>query len=501
MSDLNLDKLYHLVKKIQYGKSCSLYCLINPFLNFDQSRSRYAQILINGDLSPSSFLQLIIRQFSYYPIFVLRWCQLIIEWIICKTFRNTPESIPSVMVDVYISKNKVLAEKHYKDSYLYNLNDYLDKAGLNYCYHGKLLLGNKNPINFLKFLFKIRSEKISIDYDFLSAIDLIQILFSGLLFPIATYSLIKYKSTKSGRKINICLLDSIDSSIIFSLVRYRSGHKIAKSGGCNYLVSWCEFKNYDRAFYFGLRQSQPPKILGCQLFVDNPAWIGTRISHQDLEFGVAPDIVLVNGTNQIAKHTHPNVILGPSLRYKSVFDVNTNPVATVSYLLLLLPQSIISTKELIRSTHNALGNLRYEIVVRHHPTLRSEEIERLLPKNWKIDQAEDLSKQILEASLIIGNISGTVLEACAMGQSALIIGSEECTNPLAEASGRGELWELAESEEKIQLYIDKLLENKKQIPKKLSAHAARIRSNFFVEPNEKNVAASIMSNLRNDEVS
>ena len=102
-------------------------------------------------------------------------------------------------------------------------------------------------------------------------------------------------------------------------------------------ISWYENIAADKNFYLGLRtQPEKTKIIGAQLFVKPHTMMNFVPDEKEIPFKVVPDKILVNGSGYRFDIDKACVDIGPSFRYRHLFDSEVNSTKRDFVLVIII---------------------------------------------------------------------------------------------------------------------------------------------------------------------
>lgn len=398
--------------------------------------------------------------------------------------KNRIQDQESILIDVFLLVDNIIKDKHFNEKYFNGLYDVLDSYKKKYIYLPRLYNSHKNPFKLIK-LFKIINQdkrKFLFEFELVTIKDFIYLSYLILAYPFKTLRLLKKECLKRDALFNQELLKDISSSSFSAFSRYIFGRNIAKLACMERRVySWSEFQVIERSFNYGVRtQTNKIKLYGCQFYLNYETYFNTYIYDIDFEQKTSYHTVLVNGPYYVKDRKKVHYKNGVSLRYENIFTFSG--VKEERDILLLGSYIELDTKYILRSA-NRLGS----VILKNHPVVKVESLGVLSDNIQIVD--DDIYSLFVNCKLAIGTASGSVLEAVACGVSVIVVASQSnlTANPLVDY-GKGKIWELATTEDEVYKLHEELIKYRNNNAIEIQEIANWYKTNFFIEPTEKNIA-------------
>lgn len=265
------------------------------------------------------------------------------------------------------------------------------------------------------------------------------------------------------------------------------------------LISWYENQTINKAFYRGIRQGiTPVTIIGAQLLVWPEALLNNHPDDREAALGLAPDKALVNGTWFLPEKSQQKFAVGPSLRYKALFEkafpVSPNNLeesaaqgqaeirAESAFLLALLSYHPEETEKVL-TLIQPLVQQGKKVAFKFHPATNPQDFQHLLPPSPQLVQG-NLYDALNNTQAVIGSGSGALAEAAALGIPTLAV--EEDTKlslNYLPPFGEGIVWEKVGSPEQVEPALCSLL--KQQRSQEYTEVVYTLRSMLFTEPTQE----------------
>ena len=254
--------------------------------------------------------------------------------------------------------------------------------------------------------------------------------------------------------------------------------------GATKIISWYENQTFDKNLYSGLRDiNNKVYIYGCQLYIYPPSIYSMRVMSDDLEFGIVPDKILVNGKHYLYENCKINSIVGPSFRYSNLFDNIDIKSMNSNNILVLLPyfdEDIVNILRIVRGVQCKNG----EVYIKFHPAILPNKYKCMIPDDMNVvtNNLYDLFKT---TKVVIGAATGSMVEAACFAIPTIVIKNDyDILCNYFGSEGKGVIWEYAQTHENVltllQNYDAKLSQSsEREIMIKYSTY---YKDNYFTEP-------------------
>jgi hypothetical protein len=386
-----------------------------------------------------------------------------------------------------------LQKNHYRDkAYLKGLDDILERNNVKYSYL-PVFYGTQNPFKYFSIFrgFKKNNIDYITDYELLTFKDIWSILNFIVQYPFHVLSLTKRlnKNDIITRSIKEELFHSLDQVTWRGYARYLTGRHIANKSDKVNLISWCEYQSINKNLYKGIREGNGEvKVFACQFFIKFGCWVNIDIPDSEIEFGITPDLILVNGSSYLKESTNIEHRIGISLRYKKLFESKVNILKNESNLKPMVLLSYVEEES--RGILNLMSKSEYadeSIYVKAHPALPLFTIKSMIRPNWNFIEG-DLYDCFKDVNLVIVAASGTAVEAVAMGKTVIIIGSLGgiIWNPMLNL-GKGEIWDVAETAHELSTIKSTLINYRLNNPENIHILACNYKEMLFNDATDTEV--------------
>lgn len=484
----NKKDLFHsYIKNIKENMVVDIFSIINTTLICNPYNTSFPKKFFLQKFRKQNKIFLFIKSsFKFYIKQFYFLSSYLIAFILFKIYykKKIIESKNYIFIDVFFLVDRISKDNKFNETYFNGLYNVLNKYGQDYVFLPRLYGINKNPFKMINFFKIINKDKRNFLFEFelLSLSDFISILYMILVYPFKTLRLLQKNGINEDKIFNNELVNDIKTLDFNAFSRYVYGQNIAKVGTkTNRIYSWSEFQVIERSFNYAIRKNSDIKIYACQFFINNEIYFNSYIEDIDYINKTSSHEVLVNGKHFLKDTSELNYLIGISLRYKNIF----------SYQQALNGSNIVLLGSYIEDDTKYMLNCVKEfdkISFKNHPTVDINNIKDEIGTNIELveDNMYDLFKN---ASVVIGTaFSGTSVEAVACGVSVIIIASQNnlTGNPLIE-HGKGKIWDIAFSKDEVNKLYHKLTEYRKNNIEEIQSIASWYKSNFFVEPTEKNI--------------
>lgn len=395
----------------------------------------------------------------------------------------------TITIDEYFIAKKINQDGHFKTSGFQGLDQVLKKMGKNFVYLPKII-ASRNPYSVYKMLkiIKKNNDPVLTEYQLLKAGDFLRLLKFLIIYPFLLRRFInKLGGTYEDKALSTILWNNIRHAALSGYIRYLFGRQLAFLPASKIkCISWFENQILDKNFYKGLRGGSCEFIIyGCQLFLWAPSILNIHPDEKEAKFGVLPDIVVSNGPYYMPNNTALKWRVGPSLRYRKMFDSANILPARASKLLVVLP---FWGKE-IEAVIDMIGQINspYPIMWKFHPATNHQIYRKRIAQNMEIVQG-DIQEIFGKSRIIIGKSTGSLLEAACLGIPVISLDNKSkfSHNYLPEL-GKGIIWEEATSLAGILEVIKAFDLRLKEDPDSFTQMRNKYRELFFCKPSEEKI--------------
>jgi len=470
--------IYNLINSI---KTKNLYSIINPTLILNPYITDFPKEWFEKRERRWSFLQFLKSSTIFYFKLSIKLSIFTLQKILFSLFWNRKDRVEKVIIDIFLLSDRVLKSGKFIDTYFQNLPEILEKRDIPYSYLPRIYGLGINPLRFLQLLNILKKENKSFifEYQLVSYLDILKILFQIAIYPFQTLQLLQNREKWENRLFNFHLIQDIARQDLIAWTRYFAGRKLVELQNIEKIISWSEFQVVERGFNFGYRSAGGRgKIYGSQLYISYPAYLNTFVFSEDQRSLSAPHQVLVNGKYFLENRDSEFYRLGVSLRYGEVFRFQKDTQKREK-ILLLASYLKDETNQMIDICKNI------DLQLKLHPTQKPNDFQ--IPNSFQLTD-RNIYELFQTSKIVITTGSGTAVEAVAVGVSVIIIESQTnlTSNPLVDY-GKGEIWDSVNSTKEILEKMDKLEKFRRDNPERIEEISQWYKDNFFVEPTEENI--------------
>jgi hypothetical protein len=447
--------------------------------------------VLGRNIRKTTFL-FIVKKFLWFYVKNLAWfffqvIKKIIFTLIGPKFLLEKLDDEFVFIDTFFLVKQIAEENHYRDPYFPGLVDVLDKLGTKYVYVPKFAL-DENWLSFFKMLRVLKREKIPVltEYQLLGASDFFRLLRFVVFYPFHVVSLIRSLEDNFEDRLARFALYSFSGLSSRGYLRLLYGKKLSQLPVSKIkCVSWYENQSADKCFYKGLRKtSNKALIYGAQLFIWSSGYLHVHVDEQEMEFGILPDKVLVNGSYFLNKKSKVNFQTGPSLRYKGVFQSEMNP-SEMKDILVLLPYWEYE----IRNILTCLKDISFgrSLNFKFHPVTNVERYRDMIYGKAKVVEG-DMYTHFKRARMVIGAATGAVVEAASLGIPVInIVNKSELSFNYLPDYGKGIIWDSVATDVELLGLIEKFDYALENDGANLAESGTKIKEMCFCEPTDQKI--------------
>lgn len=395
----------------------------------------------------------------------------------------------TVIVDTFLIVNKVIKEYFYKDSYFVGLDEFLKKHSKPYLYLF-VFDGGVNPMKMLKVFYILKKQRIPFvcEFGLLGIVDLLALFLFLMRYPfgVLDFTLNLDENDKRDGLLKYSMLEGIKEPTFDRHARYVVGKRLAcivDGGGI--LVSWFENQTIDKNLYKGINSlAKKIYIIGAQPFLFAPLYMSAYVDENEAIIGAAPDKVLVNGTHYMPKSDTVRFEIGPSFRYKKVFEFKDERRANKNEIVVLLSYFEDNSRLLLNTLMDA--KIDANIVIKAHPATPISYFADLIRPDYRIVDG-DIYELAKTAKVVIACATGAMIEMAALGIPVIVVKGKDSFdyNPMINF-GKGVLWHEAASKDELLTAIDTINSGIKD-RNALEDIGKEYKEMFFCEPTEENI--------------
>ena len=327
----------------------------------------------------------------------------------------------------------------YKDRYYPKLIEFAKNKD-NIFFNPTCLLGNKLSSN-IKICEKNNTNFIY-NFDLLKIFDYLRALFASIILIKYRFKNIYFSEFDVSIIINNELRKNIFSHSLFLPLLNNIYLKRLKEEriDINLFIDWFENQQLNRGFNMGKSKYYPNvKSIGYQGWIVSSNYYYFHLPTQfEKNIGSIPDEIAVIGkgiVNTISKYIKIKTIVSPALRYDYIHNHSINIVDS-KLIIISLPISFDVANYILKfCCENLPIEHHSSVVVNYHPALALSPRHNIssLKNNFNYTFSEKSFRElIVEAGLVISNLSGACVESLAFGVPVIILqgGSAINQNPI-----------------------------------------------------------------------
>lgn len=390
-----------------------------------------------------------------------------------------------ILLDIYFVENQILGKDGFKDIYFPGLSKYLKKTEKTYAFIPRWF-GSKRPLKLLRVFRKLRKKQVPVltPYQVLGVVDYLRALRFVMLYPFSVFRFMKtLGSSYEDKLLGFALWDVFDGQVVENYIRFLFGQRLSLLvPGRIKCISWYENVPAEKMFYFGLRTlPEKTEIIGAQLFVRPNTLMNLFPDVDEIPFKVIPDKILVNGPSFRFNLDQVPVEVGPSLRYKYLFNSVGSKVG--GFILVVMPYWDHVTNHVLSVIREV--DWPVPVKIKFHPTMNWEKYKTKIPEKFSVT-TEPLPSVLPGALMVVGHSTGALVEAAALGIPVIdILCPKKFSHDYTPESGNGVIWGQADNSKDVGLLIKNFQETLKENPKQLEGEGREMRSFCFAEPTEE----------------
>lgn len=490
-----LKELYSFLSGINKNAYKDVYLLSNQVLSKNPFTNTFLDnYLSNKSLKPLSFFDVLCKIIYYYTKSVLFFGIYLINnfvfFISKQQFDLNAVKDELILIDTFFLVRKIKKEKTFSDPFFPGLEKVLHKAGKTYAYV-PVFDPTVMPFDLPKILRRLKKEKVPVltEFQLLTCSDLVVLLYFLITYPlhVLKFACVLQNNSYENRLLKYELISTMDKVTFFNYSRYLQGKRISSIPSSHIkFISWYENQVIDKNMYKGLRSGKTNVfIYGNQLFVYPKSILNIPVDDVEASFGIVPDKIIVNGPYYLYEKAELNCAVGPSLRYKKLFESEIH-FESRKHLLILLPYHGYEIENILKMMED-VEFPREKIFIKFHPSTNEKNYRHLVPRNAKVvdDNIYDLFRS---TKVVISAESGSLVEAASLAIPAIIVKNRHRFThiPFAE-KGKGIIWDEAQNVREMNALIRKfedLIENDEETLLKLADY---YKTNFFCKPTENKI--------------
>lgn len=461
MIDYSLEPKYQEIFDYLSLKAKEAYKDVDMLSNETLSKNPYSSVFIKQKLENStppnvSFLFILKKLFTYYKKSFKGFYYYIVNFFVylrhAKKFDFKVAGQELIIIDTFFIIDKILEQKEgFSDGY-FGLDDTLCELGKEYTYL-PVFYGLFSPTK-MKDVFSVLKKKeypVVCEYDLLSLLDYVRILCFIIRYPFKVISFTASLDSRQydDRLLRFAMLDGLNAVTFHRYSRYLQGRRFERLRDTKIkLISWYENQTIDKNLYRGIRDSKADAyIIGAQLFLFSSVYMNALVDENEISFKTVPDKVLVNGEYYLPKSDIVKFEIGPSLRYKKLFEVDLPRLADRESIAVLLSYVLEDAKRVL-GLINQLDTDR-KIVIKPHPATDINLLKYLLKPNYTVSSS-DIYEIAKNAKFVVASATGAMVELASLGVPIIAVNGKDAFdyNPMIDL-GKSALWYEADSKEEL----------------------------------------------------
>jgi hypothetical protein len=495
ISTEHLKIAYKILSDINKKAYKDIFLLSNQVLSKNPSTNNFLNnFIFHKKVKNHSAIMLIFKLLKYYVKSIVHFVVYVANvliFIVKGPKYYFPQNFDNlIIINIFLLIDKIKQSKRFVDTYLPGLEDLLKKMNKQYVYlpvfdHYTMSITYGNILKILKK----KRVPILCEYQLLSFTDLFYILYFIVVYPFHVMRCARALS-KDKYEMNLVkyeLLSTLDQVTFYNFSRYLQGKRISRLPYKKIkVISWFENQTGDKNFYKGLR-ANPDKVIiyGAQLFLYAKTDLNIIVDDDEEQFGIIPDRIIVNGSFFIPEKSKLNYIVGPSLRYKKVFDTKINRKMQRDFLVLL-PYAQQEEENIFRVLYDVNFG-ENNIIIKTHPANKHIRCRQYICSNYKIIDS-DLYDLFKNTKIAVGATSGSLLEAASVGIPVIVIKTPDSLDyDILPEYGKGLIWEKAADAGSLQRAIQTIEQRLNKEIDAINRISKDYREMFFLEPNESNI--------------
>jgi hypothetical protein len=401
---------------------------------------------------------------------------------------NPDPKKPLTLIDIYLTPEQIVQKGDLTDMFFPGLEKKLISKRISYAYTPKLS-GAKNPLMYYKMLCLLKNLKRPFlsSFQLLKLSDYFKMLGFILVYPFRVLRQIRRLiSSPEDKLILFFLWDTLDHATVKNYARQLFGNQISKMDVPELkCISWYENQPQDKNLYKGIRSTHKNvKIYGAQLYLWPATLLNMHADEREINFGLIPDHILVNGIYYLNKDSSLKFEIGPSMRYFRLFQTTVDTKEKTS-LLVLMPYFEYEIDKILQVIDEA--QLSIELFVKFHPnTDKNKYAHRMTGKMKIVD--DDIYALFNRVGCVIGKSTGALVEATSLGIPVINIETGVGVNHnYLPKFGKGIIWENASNGADIVKWIKTfrgLTTTKSDL---IHSIAEKYKEMFFCEPTDEKI--------------
>jgi len=366
---------------------------------------------------------------------------------------NKDQSLSSgvVLLDIFFEKNTFANDGKMIDRFYPGLIDNADNDISGKIYYTPVFVGLHYPWDWYRVFKGISGlgSNILLREVYLTFSDYLSSFVRSFTLGRSIKKIPKWDYIDISSIVKSEIFDDLGSfSVTQGLLIHKSFLRLKESNvNIELMIDWFEGQIVDRALCLGMREYYPGvHVKGYIGFVPEDYYAGLRPIKSEIDRGIAPDEVLVIGSEYIRgiRKNFPRlkVSVAPAFRFSSSLVLENDSAESKSIILIALPMIYDEAKKIINFAIKSNIDNSYRWVIKGHPAIPEDVVYGMLPSDmlsrFKITN-KPISDLFRHAKLMITSKSSTSLEAVLNGVTVAIVGSTSgpTINPLAGIVANG----------------------------------------------------------------
>jgi len=407
-------------------------------------------------------------------------------------FHIDPHAETLTLIDILFYTNNIIADQNYNCIHFPGLEKVLTKQGEASAYTTKFF-DTSNPFklfNVFKILKK-NNRPVLTEFQLLKFSDYCLALKFLLTYPFHVLKLVKQLGNKPEDDfLTHAIFGTLAEPALLYYFQILYGHRISllpiNKIKC---ISWYENQPREKCFYKGLRSAENKVVIyGAQLFVW-PSNLGSiDPAEYEIEFGVVPDKIVVNGPFYLPEKSPIDYRVGPSLRSERLFQVKANPAESEN-ILVLMPYFEPEIEYFLKLINQL--DVEQSILLKFHPGVDQHKFASRVKQGVQVVQG-DLFDFLVKSKMVIGMATSTLTEAASLGIPAISIenndkGLSEFSHSFMPELGKGIIWDDASNISEVIDRVNNFNELVEAEPEKIAETGKRYKEMLFSQPSEQKI--------------
>jgi len=407
-------------------------------------------------------------------------------------FHIEPDVESLTLIDILFYTPNIIADKNYNCTHFPGLEEVLIKKEKAYAYTTKFF-DTSNPLKLFQVFKILKKNKrpVLTEFQLLNFSDYLLAFRFLLIYPFHVMKLIKKLGNEpEDRFLTHAIVDTLSGPTLLYYFQLLYGRRISllsvKNVKC---ISWYENQPREKCFYKGLRSVKGKvDLYGAQLYVW-PSNLGSIDPNEsEIDFGIVPDKIVVNGPFYLPETSRIDYRVGPSLRSGRLFQTQANPAESES-ILILMPYFEPEIEYFLKLINQM--DLTQSLLLKFHPGVDRPKYENRIKQGVQIVEG-DLFDFLVQAKMVMGMATGTLAEAASLGIPAISIennekGLSEFSHSFMPELGKGIIWDKASNISEVLDRVKRFNELVDKEPEKIKAMGTEYKNLFFCQPSDQKI--------------